>query len=223
MVYILHGHTSRRNLLLISDCYIRVCRSFKTYWQSSIYNSHAFPGYVLLLLEWSCYYYLEPNKGLLLQMLAAAIQYTSLIYAWLSGHLISKAIHITSYIKMLFMDVNAMRIARNSNYRSRNLNSAHHSQKCISRSNLMSHRNCCVTIVYHRIEFVMKILSIVAWNLSRGYRLSPHRICHVDIVYRRIIIVYCHIVIVYRRINVVTCSSSHSTTFRATIYISMDS
>ena len=104
-----------------------------------------------------------------------------------------------------------------SNYRSRILNSAHHSQKSISFSNVVSHRNCCVTIVYRRIELVMKISSIVAWNLSRGYRLSPHRICHVDIVYRHIVIVYCHIVIVYRRINVVTCSSSHSMTFRATV------
>ena len=67
----------------------------------------------------------------------------------------------------------------------------------------MSHRNRRVTIVYHRIEFVTKISSIVAWNLSRGYRLLSHRICHMDIVYRHIVIVYCHIVIVYRRINVV--------------------
>ena len=150
-------------------------------------------------------------------MLAAAIQYTSLIYAWLSGCLISKAIHITSYIKMQLMDVNAMRIARNSNYRSRNLNSAHHSQKSISCSNVLSHRNRCVTIVYHCIEFVTRILSIVAWNLSRRYHLLPHRICHVDIVCRPIVIVYYHIVIVCRHINVVTCSSSHSTTFRATV------
>ena len=152
-------------------------------------------------------------------MLAVSIQYTSLIYAWLSGILISKAIHITSCIKMQFMDVNAMRIARNSNYRSRDLNSAHHSQKSISRSNVLCHIEIVayITIVYHCIEFVMKILSIVAWNLSRGYHLSSHRICHVDIVYRHIIIVYCHIVIVYPRINVVTCSSSHSATFRATV------
>ena len=34
-----------------------------------------------------------------------------------------KAIHITSYLEMQFMGVNAMRIARN--YRSRYLNSAH--------------------------------------------------------------------------------------------------
>ena len=48
-----------------------------------------------------------------------------------------KAIHITSYLKML--DVNAMRIASNGNYRSRNLNSAHYSQKSISRSNVLCH------------------------------------------------------------------------------------
>ena len=85
-------------------------------------------------------------------------------------------------------------------------------------------RNRCITIVYRRIEFVTWISSInVTWNLSHGYRLSPHRICHVDIVYRHIVIVYCHIVIVYRRIDVVTCSSSHSTTFRATVdYPSID-
>ena len=82
----------------------------------------------------------------------------------------------------------------------------------------MSHRNRHITIVYHRIEFVTWISSIVTWNLSHGYRLSPHRICHVDIVYHHIVIVYCHIVIVYRRIDVVTCSSSHSATFRATVY-----
>ena len=71
-------------------------------------------------------------------------------------------------------------------------------------------RNRRITIVYRRIEFVTWISSIVTWNLSHGYRLPPHRICHVDIVYR-------HIVIAYRRINVVTCSSSHSATFRATV------
>ena len=76
-------------------------------------------------------------------------------------------------------------------------------------------RNRRITIVYRRIEFV-------TWNLSHGYRLLPHRICHVDIVYRHIVIVYCHIVIVYRRINVVTCSSSHSTAFRATVETSND-
>ena len=88
----------------------------------------------------------------------------------------------------------------------------------------MSHRNRGITIVYHGIEFVTWILFIVAWNLLRGYRLSPHRIYHVDIVYRHIIIVYCHIVIVYchivivyRRIDVVTCSSLHSAIFRATV------
>ena len=81
----------------------------------------------------------------------------------------------------------------------------------------MSHRNRRITIVYCRIEFVTWISSTVAWNLSCGYRLSPYRICHVDIVYRHIVIVYCHIVIVYRCIDVVTCSSSHSTTFRATV------
>ena len=74
----------------------------------------------------------------------------------------------------------------------------------------MSHRNRRVTIVYHRIEFVTWISSVVVWNLSHGYRLSPHRICHVDIV-------YCHIVIVYRHIDVVICSSSHSATFKATV------
>ena len=83
----------------------------------------------------------------------------------------------------------------------------------------MSHRSRRITIVYRRIEFVTWITSIVTWNLSHGYRrLSPHRICHVDIVYRHIVIVYCHIVIVYRRIDVVTCSSSHSATFRATVH-----
>ena len=76
----------------------------------------------------------------------------------------------------------------------------------------MSHRNRHVTIVYRRIEFVTWISSIVMWNLSRGYCLSPHRICHVDIVYCHIVIVYCHIVIVYHRINVVTCSSLRSAT-----------
>ena len=81
----------------------------------------------------------------------------------------------------------------------------------------MSHRSRRITIVYRRIEFVTWISSIVKWNLSHGYRLSPHRICHVDIVYRHIVIVYCHIVVVYRRIDVVTCSSSHSATFRATV------
>ena len=81
----------------------------------------------------------------------------------------------------------------------------------------MSHRSRRITIVYRRIEFVTWISSIVTWNLSHGYRLSPHRICHVDVVYRHIVIVYCHIVIVYRRIDVVTCSSSHSATFRATV------
>ena len=85
----------------------------------------------------------------------------------------------------------------------------------------MSHRNHRITIVYRRIEFVTWISSIVAWNLSHGYCLSPHRICHVDIVYRHIIIVYCHIVIVYRRIDVVTCSLSHSATFRATVHIQL--
>ena len=74
----------------------------------------------------------------------------------------------------------------------------------------MSHRYRCITIVYCRIEFVTWISSIVTLNLSRGYRLSPHRICQVDIVYR-------HIVIGYRRIDVVTCSSSHNATFRATV------
>ena len=83
----------------------------------------------------------------------------------------------------------------------------------------MSHSNRRLTIVYRRIEFVTWILSIVTWNLSHGYRLSPHRICHLDIVYRHIIIVYCHIVIVYHRIDVVTCSSSHTATFRATVFI----
>ena len=83
----------------------------------------------------------------------------------------------------------------------------------------MSHRNRRITIVYRHIEFVTWTSSIVTWNLSRGYRLSPHRICHVDIVYRHIVIGYCHIVIVYRRIDVVTCSSSHSATFRATVLL----
>ena len=32
------------------------------------------------------------------------------------------------------------------------------------------------------------LTSIVAWNLSCGYRLSPHRICHVDIVNRQSIL-----------------------------------
>ena len=123
-------------------------------------------------------------------------------------------IHYSSYLTSKIQY-----LARNSNYRSRILNSAHHSQKSISCSNVVSHRNRRVTIVYCRIEFVTKILSIVAWNLSRGYRLSPHRICHVDIVYRHIVVVYCHIAIVYRRINVITCSSSHSATFRATVLI----
>ena len=81
----------------------------------------------------------------------------------------------------------------------------------------MSHRNRRIDIVYRRIDFVMWISPIVAWNSSRGYRLSPHRICHVDIVNRHIVIVYYHIVIVYRRVDVVTCSSSHSATFRATV------
>ena len=89
----------------------------------------------------------------------------------------------------------------------------------LSCSNVVSHRNRHVTIVYHRIEFVTKISSIVAWNLSRGYHLSPHRIYHVDIIYRHIVIVYYHIVIVYCHINVVTCSSSHSATFRATVHV----
>ena len=80
----------------------------------------------------------------------------------------------------------------------------------------MSHRNCCITIVYRHIEFVKWISSIVTWNLSHRYRLSPHRICHVEIVNHHIDIVYCHIVDVYRRIDVVTYSSSHSTTLRAT-------
>ena len=83
----------------------------------------------------------------------------------------------------------------------------------------MSHRNHRITIVYSRIEFVTWISSIVTWNLSHGCRLLPHRICHVDIVYRHIIIVYCHIVIVYHRIDVVTCSSLHNVTFRATLYM----
>ena len=109
--------------------------------------------------------------------------------------------------------MNAMRIARN--YRSRYLNSAHHSQKSISHWNV----SCHITIVYHCIEFFMWILSIATWNLSHEYRLSPHRICHVDIVYRHIIIVHCHIVIVYHPIDVVTCSSSHSATFRATVVL----
>ena len=81
----------------------------------------------------------------------------------------------------------------------------------------MSHRNHCITIVYRCIDFVTWILSIVAWNLLRGYRLSPHRICYVDIVNRHIVIVYCHIVIVYHHVNVVTCSLLHSATFRATV------
>ena len=77
--------------------------------------------------------------------------------------------------------------------------------------------SCRNHLICSRIEFVMWISSIVAWNLrgnlSCRYRLSPHRIRHMDIVSRHIAIVYCHIVIVYCRIDVVTCSSSHSTTF----------
>ena len=82
----------------------------------------------------------------------------------------------------------------------------------------MSHINRHVTIIYRGIEFVTWISSIVAWNLSRGYRLSPHRICHVVIVNHHIVIAYCHIVVVYHCIDVVTCSSSHSSTFRATVH-----
>ena len=126
------------------------------------------------------------------------------------GSLDVKSVKQFIYIKMQFMNINAMQIACNSNYRSRNLNSAHHSQKSLSCSNVVSYRNGGVTIVYHRIEFVTKISSIVTWNPSHRYCLSPHRICHMDIVYH-------HIVIVYHRINVVTCSSSHSMTFRTTI------
>ena len=81
--------------------------------------------------------------------------------------------------------------------------------------------------MYRRIEFITWISFIVAWNLSHGYRLSPHRICHMNIVNSHIVIVYCHIVIVfchivfvYGCIDVVTCSLSHSMTFRATVLFS---
>ena len=40
---------------------------------------------------------------------------------------------------MQFMDMNGMQIACNSNYRSRNLNSAQHSQKSNSCSNVLCH------------------------------------------------------------------------------------
>ena len=57
-----------------------------------------------------------------------------------AGSLDVKSVEQFIYIKMQFMNVNAMQIARNSNYRSRNLNSVHHSQISL----LAAQRSCVI-------------------------------------------------------------------------------
>lgn len=111
-------------------------------------------------------------------------------------------IHYSSYLtsKMQYL-------AQNSNYRSRILNSAHHSQKsqllkcrvtqkssrnyCIS-----SHRICHKDIVYCRMESIAWISSIATQNLSRGYYLSSHRYCLLSHCYCLLSHQCCHMFII---------------------------